>query len=108
MGKNSNRVVQHKPQRESEARERADLKREIKALKKQVTRLRRQNQKIVETHTVAEVEAGESTESVAVQEGAPVGGGCANCGGFNMVRMVLPGGAVLIGCKDCKHRRKET
>ena len=106
MGHGTNRVTQHKPTRESEAKERADLKRENRALRKQLTRLRRQIQRIVETHQIAEQEA--VPESAAVQEGAPKNGtACPSCGSYNLAAVKIPSGATLKACKDCKHRYKE-
>lgn len=101
-----NRITQHRPQRETEAREKADLKRENKALKKQLTRLRRQIQKLIETHQVAEVEAGEVVESAGAKETGNQTGGCTKCGSHNIARVMIPSGA-LVACRDCKHRWKE-
>lgn len=101
-----NRITQHRQQRETEAKEKADLKRENKALRKQLTRLRRQIQKLVETHQVAEQEAVETQEAIAVKETGNPTGGCEKCGSFNLARVTIPSGT-LVACKDCKHRKKE-
>lgn len=106
MGHGTNRVTQHKPTRESEAKEKAELKRENRALRKQLTRLRRQIQRLVETQHLAEAEV--VPESAAVQEGASKhGGGCPECGSYNLAAVRIPSGATLKACKDCKHRYKE-
>ena len=102
-----NRITQHRQPRETEAKEKADLKRENRALRKQLTRLRRQIQKLVENHSVMEAQAVEAAEPIAVKEGGTPGGGCEKCGSYNVAKVTLPSG-VLIGCKDCKHRKKVT
>mgnify|MGYP002784370597 CR=1 FL=1 len=101
-----NRITQHRQQRETEAREKADLKRENKALRKQLTRLRRQIQKLVETHGSVEQMAAEVAEPIAVKEGGSPTGGCEKCGSLNIARITIPSGT-LVACKDCTHRKKE-
>ena len=101
-----NRTTQHRPSRETEAREKADLKRENRALRKQLTRLRRQIQKLVETHGSVEQMAAEAVETIAVKEGGSPNGGCDKCGSMNIAKVVIPSG-LLIACKDCGHRKKE-
>jgi len=95
------RTTQHRPQRESEARERAELKRENRALRKQNARLRRQIQKLIDAQGVV----GHEAQDLAPQMVNKLPG-CEACGSRNLARLVVPSG-VLIACKDCKHRKKE-
>lgn len=102
----SRRLPQHKPNRETEAKEKSRLKRENKSLQRQVTRLRRQIDKGEESRLTAQAII-EDEESIAAQEGAAPGGGCGECGSHNLVEFPLPSGTLLV-CKDCKSRKKKT
>lgn len=95
------RTTQHRPQRESDAREKAELKRENRALRKQNARLRRQVQKLVEAQGVV----GHEAQDLAPRLEAKLPG-CDACGSRNLARIVVSSG-VLIACKECKHRKKE-
>lgn len=102
----SRRVPQHRPNRETEAKEKSRLKRENGALKRQIARLRRQVDKVEETRLTAQVIIEDEQESIAAQEGAAPGGGCGECGSHDLVRIPLPSGTLVV-CKDCKARKKE-
>ncbi len=91
----------HRPGRESDARERAELKRENHALRKQNARFRRLIQKLVEAQGVV----GHEAQDLAPQMTKKLPG-CDSCGSRNLARLVVPSG-VLIACRDCKHRKKE-
>ena len=97
---NASRMTQHRAVRETKAKEIATLKQENKALRKQLTRMRRQLQKIMETHQVAVEAAQEEASPPPVKTG-----GCEKCNSYNVAQVALPTG-VLVACKDCGHRRK--
>lgn len=100
---NATRTTQHKATRETKAKEIAALKQENKALRKQLTRMRRQLQKIMETHQIAVDSSQEEPVEALVKEGAA--SGCEKCSSQNVAQIQLPTGT-LIACKDCGHRRK--
>lgn len=101
----SRRLAQHRPNRETDAKEKSRLKQENKSLKKQITRLRRQVDKVEDSRLTAQVILEEEQESMALLEGAVPGGGCGECGSHNLVEFPLPSGTLLV-CKDCKARKK--
>lgn len=98
----NHRVTQHKPPRESPSKESAELRRENKALKKQVTRMRR---RIEELGVVPDVEP-EPEPTLAEATGAPpvLVGGCDKCSGNDLAKVTLPIG-ILVVCRDCGHRK---
>lgn len=104
---NANRVTQHRNQRETEAKEKAQLKRENKALRKQLTRMRRQLQKMMETYAGASEAAQEVAAEAVVPAKAAVGSGCEKCGSMSVKRLSIPSG-ILVVCTDCLHRKKVT
>lgn len=104
---NGNRVTQHKAKRETEAKERASLKRENKALKKQISKLRRRLQHLEETQIENEEIAQDDVESMGETLKVVIGDLCPNCGGANMTTIIIPNGTLHV-CKDCKHRSKKS
>lgn len=101
---NGSRVSQHKNERESEAKEKAELKRENRALRKQLTRLRRQVQKLIESNQMSVSDVVPADETETVKETRTTAG-CQKCGSGNVAMVAIPSGTLVV-CRDCQFRKR--
>ena len=102
--KNENRIIQHKPQRESKEKEKSQLKKENRELKKEILKIRKQLSKINNNYNDKE----EFLDSMASKEKQidNITEVCSNCGSKDLIVFPLPNGSDLIGCKNCKKRKQ--
>lgn len=92
--------TQHRPKRDTaHAKEIQDLKSDIKGLKKQVLRLRRENQRLLESSVVFVPKDDDQTLS----NPADVGNLCPTCSS-QLAVVAMPFGT-LHACKNCTFRR---
>lgn len=98
------RVQQHRPKRETDAKEKTELKQENRSLRKQLTRLRKQVQKLTESQ--AALEATQDNEGMHGPLGlGPLKEVCEKCGSVNVSTIDIPTGK-LMACRECKFRKK--
>ena len=95
FGKNRN--SQHKPTRqERQSKDIQELRAENRKLRKQVTRLRKELQK------VEEIEYPTDTPEIKVPDHRPK---CVGCGSINLTKpLTIPSGKIIISCQSCGER----
>ncbi len=106
------RQAQHRPEREkAKGRELSEARKEIKQLKRQVSRLQKTIRKMEDERGVtAEIEEASPDPTPAdpkavVLESEKRDQDTCGCGANVWVTFTTPGGKVLRSCKNCKTRR---
>jgi predicted RNA-binding Zn-ribbon protein involved in translation (DUF1610 family) len=107
MGKHQHQVQHRERRDESRARELADLKKENLQLKRQVARLSKHLNKVLDAQAEKEESATQEHQEQRVKA-APkkVDFTCPSCESINVKKLPLRTG-VLVACKDCGWRAKE-
>jgi len=98
------RGAKHIPSKDTSNKEIRDLKQENKSLKRQIATLRKQIDKMTDTHMTFQQIISEEPQDVLAKEGLSTIGGCDMCQSSNVSHLKLPFGT-LIACKDCLHRK---
>lgn len=99
------RQIQHRPEREgAKGRELSEAKKEIKQLKRQVSRLQKLLQKAEEIRGVP-IEEEEEDFKVRSEAIKPIEEQCGKCGAASWVSFTTPSGKTFKACKVCKGKK---
>lgn len=95
----SGRRPQHRPPRETEARTAAELRAECRSLRRQLSKLRRENERLQGIVEEVSPEHDETTGSVVEV--------CPKCGSPDLGKIKTPNGKVVTSCRSCKKWRSK-
>lgn len=93
------RRAQHRPPPETPAKTLADLRSENRSLRRQLARLRRENDRLA-----SEAEDEEGEEQPAPEEMKEQ---CPKCGSFDLGAISTPNGKTVVSCRSCKKWRSK-
>ena len=93
------RTIQHRLQRDTANQEVSDLKKEVESLKRQLARLRKENENLRQN----ENEKDEDEEVVSPTPAST----CPKCGSDNLGKIGTPSGRVVTACRSCRKWRSK-